>query len=251
MVPLGNESSPSALELAPEEYPNIDDVVIDDGMPVENLFVEKQQRLLTEPLYSSWAGPSQGGSFKVYSNVGLFWRYKQPPLVPDVMLALDIPVNVDLSQKENRSYFIWVIGKPPEVVIEIVSDRRGGEADVKMREYARIGVAYYVILDPANYLDGGVLRVFERCGQHFRGIDSTWMADVGLGLILWEGSYEEQPARWLRWCDEQGNVILTGQERAEQERQRAEQERQRADQMQDRLARLQEQLKSLGAEPTE
>lgn len=47
---------------------------------------------------------------------------------------------------------------------------------------------------------------------------------------------------WLRWWDLQGNLLLTGEERAEQESQRAEQERQRAD-------RLTAQLRSLGVEP--
>ncbi len=32
-------------------------MVREEGAPLENLFSEKQQRLLTEPLYSSWAGP--------------------------------------------------------------------------------------------------------------------------------------------------------------------------------------------------
>jgi hypothetical protein len=47
---------------------------------------------------------------------------------------------------------------------------------------------------------------------------------------------------WLRWWDLQGNLLLTGEERAERERQRAERERQRAD-------RLAAQLRSLGIEP--
>ena len=46
----------------------------------------------------------------------------------------------------------------------------------------------------------------------------------------------------VRWCDRQGVLILTGEERAEQERQRAEQEHQRAE-------RLAAQLRALGIEP--
>lgn len=45
------------------------------------------------------------------ANVGLFYVLRQPPLVPDMMLALDVPgVGPDLRQKPNRSYFIWVQG---------------------------------------------------------------------------------------------------------------------------------------------
>jgi hypothetical protein len=68
------------------------------------LFAEKQHRLLTRAPYSSWAGPGEGRSFMVFANVGLFFAEKQPPLVPDVMLSLDVPQDRDLSRKENRSY---------------------------------------------------------------------------------------------------------------------------------------------------
>jgi len=54
---------------------------------------------------------------------------------------------------------------------------------------------------------------------------------------------------WLRWWDLQGNLLLTGDERAEQERQRAEQERQRAEQERQRNEILIAQLRSLGVEP--
>lgn len=56
---------------------------------------------------------------------------------------------------------------------------------------------------------------------------------------MWEGSYQNQHQRWLRWWDNEGNLLLTGSEQArierlntEQERQRAEAERQRADRAQ-------------------
>lgn len=231
------DSTGADLLLAPEDYPNIDDLVIRDGKPVESVFVEKQQRLLTEPLYSSWTGPGEGISFKALSNVGLFYKVGNPPLVRDVMLTLDVPANVDLSQKENRSYFTWVIGKVPDVVIEIVSDRRGGEASHKMRDYARIGIPYYVVFDPEEHLTGGVLTVFELRGRNYVSIDPAWMPEAKLGLALWEGAYEGQQGRWLRWCDQQGQVIATSNERAEQAERQA--------------ARLREQLRALGVEPAE
>ncbi len=52
--------------------------------------------------------------------------------------------------------------------------------------------------------------------------------------------FEGKQATWLRWCDQEGNIISTGAERAEQERQRAEQERQRAE-------RFAQQLRALGS----
>jgi hypothetical protein len=61
-------------------------------------------------------------------------------------------------------------------------------------------------------------------------------------VTLWEGKYEDTPGVWLRWTDAAGNLLLTGKERAEQERQRAEQERQRAD-------ALAAKLRALGIDP--
>ena len=61
-------------------------------------------------------------------------------------------------------------------------------------------------------------------------------------MRLWEGEYEGVKAVWLRWCDREGNVIPTGAELAEAERQRAEAERARAE-------RLAARLRALGIDP--
>ncbi len=39
------------------EEPDISHIEIEDDEPVHGLYSEKQQRLLTETLYSSWDGP--------------------------------------------------------------------------------------------------------------------------------------------------------------------------------------------------
>jgi Uma2 family endonuclease len=227
--------TPGYEPLSPEEHPNIDHLVIEDSKPVESIFAEKLYRLLTETLYSSWPGPGEGRTFLVLSNVGLFYGLKSPPLVPDVMLSLDVPAQRDLSRKENNSYLMWEMGKPPDVVIELVSDRRGGEKTTKRRDYARIGVHYYAIFDPRHWLGEEVLEAFSLGNGAYQHLERAWFPSVGLGLIVWEGTYEGHETTWLRWCDSQGTVIPTGQERVEQERQRA-----------DRLAAH---LRSLGVEP--
>ncbi len=60
---------------------------------------------------------------------------------------------------------------------------------------------------------------------------------LGIELEKLEGSYQNQSLSWLRWWDSEGNLLLTGTERAEVEKARgdrfanqAEQERQRAEQ---------------------
>jgi Uma2 family endonuclease len=145
----------------PEVIPNLDELVIEDGKPVDNIYIEKQERLLAEALNINRDNWASGRPFQVFANVGLFFANKQDPLVPDVMLVVDARGGTDLDLRENRSYFLWVIGKPPDVVIEFVSDRRGREEDFKREQYERIAVPYYVIYDPLDRLHKGPLRAFR------------------------------------------------------------------------------------------
>ncbi len=267
----------TGLRLSPEDIPDVEELVIEDGKPVDNFLVEREYRLLTEPLYTCWR--SSRGRFLATANVGLFFAYRQPPLVPDVMLSLGMPPARDLTQKENQSYFLWVIGKPPDVVIEIVSDLRGKEDTDKLLAYASIGIPYYVIFDPRNRLRKGALRAFHLLAGKYHPVEASWLENVELGLTFWEGEFQGDRARWLRWCDREGVVIPTGKERAEQEELRAEQEKlratqeaqratqeaqratqeaqratqeaQRATQEAQRVGRLLEQLRALGVEPKE
>ncbi len=216
--------------LTQDQLPNYDDIITEDDTPVDNIYSEKQQRLLTEPLYASWCGPNGDGRFLALANVGLFYSVREPPLVPDVLLSVGVQAPPELWEKRHRSYFVWEYGKPPDVVIEIVSNRKGGEDDQKLALYASIGVSYYIILDPDEHLRSGVLRAFELHPAGYARMSDLRLAKIGLGLTLWRGKYEGAEDLWLRWCDVRGDLIPTGAERAEAERQRAEAERQRAEQ---------------------
>jgi hypothetical protein len=241
-------SEEALLILELEDIPDLDEFIIEDGKPVDNVFTEKQYRLLTEALYASWSGPGEGRPWAVFANVGLFYKVKQAPLAPDVMLAVDVEQGSDWSEKANRSYFVWLRGSPPAVVIEIVSDRLGGEETHKMRTYARIGVPYYAIFDPQGILGKGILRGHVLHGTEYQAASLDWIPDVGLGLTLWEGEYEGMTGIWLRWCDREGKVMPTGRERSEEERQRADQERARADQERQRADQAEQELERLRAQ---
>lgn len=222
--------------LDPACIPNLDHLVTQDDTPLDNFFVERLERLLTEPLYSSWGGPGEGRTFLAAANVGLFAEPKNPAFVPDFLLSLGVKTGEgDLRAKENHSYYVWKFGKPPDLILEVVSDRRGGEDGYKLRAYARMGVSFYVIYDPDDLLGGGVLRAFAIHRQSYEPFDPTWIPELRLGLKFWEGEFQGWRRNWLRWCDEQGNVIPTGAERA--------------DRAADQIKRLQAQLRALGAEP--
>jgi hypothetical protein len=242
--------------LEPEDYPNVDHLITEDDTPLDNLFVAKQQRLLVEVLYGSPLFAERG--FLADSNVGVFTSIHKRALVPDVFLSLDVDLPPNFHEKRYRSYFIWEYGKPPDVVVEIISDLRGGELGAKMADYARMGVHYYVIFDPARHFKTAPLRFFKLDLSTYAENAAGWFPDIGIGLALWEGTYEGVPGIWLRWCYEDGSVIPTSAEYAEQERQRAdhadqraEQADQRAEQERQRAERLLAQLRELGIEPAD
>ena len=242
------------------EPPDISHIVTEDDEPVDNIYSAKQQRLLVETLYTSWQ-PDR--PFVADANIGIFSTTHRPPLVPDMFLSLDVEIAEDWYAKEHRSYFLWEFGKPPDVVVEVVSNKKGGEADHKLREYARMRIAYYAIYDPLQLVQSDELKVYELYVSEYVPQADNFLQKIGLELILWDGVYEAKEGIWLRWRDANGVMLPTGaeavqaaQERAEQERERAERERERAEQAEQlateaqlRAERLAAQLRALGVEP--
>jgi Uma2 family endonuclease len=226
---LRDDGSPLALQ--PEDYPDVSHLITEDDTPVETIYVAKQYQLLTEPLECSWGRHP----FVCFTNVGLFFANRNPPLVPDFLLSCNVTYPAELRKKENRSYLLWVYAKPPDVVGEIVSDKRGGEDTLKLEEYARHGIRYYFIYDPDGHLEGGELRVYGLYHNGYQLISNNWMEHVGLGLCMWEGKYADAQGRWLRWGDRDGKLIPTGAERAEE--------------LAERLHRAEEALRRAGLEP--
>jgi len=227
------------------EPPNIEDLVTDDGEPVDNTFSEKQQRLLTESLYASWDYPE----FLTMANVGLFYDAKQPPLVPDVLVSIDVQSAQNLREEPNHSYFMWKYSKAPEIVIEIVSNKKGREAESKLIDYAHIGIPYYAIFDPNKFISNNVLRLYELYHDEYIQKADKYLPKLGLYLKLWQGTYETVNEQWLRWYNNDNQLILTGKELAEQEQQVAKLERQRAELEKQRADKLAAQLRALGIEP--
>ena len=261
--PTPHQRNGSLRMPALDPEPDLSGLITEDDTPLDSTYAEKDQRLLTEPLYSSWRGPGPGRPFLALANVGYFYSPKRPALVPDMMLGLDVQPAGDLLTKRGHSYYEWLVGKPPDVIIEIVSDRRGGEETTKLRRYALLNVPYYVIHDPRNVYKHGILRAFACRDQRFEPTDHRWFSEVGLGLTLWDGVFETCPGTWLRWCDQAGKVIPTGAEnaaaekkkadrlrrRTSKEKHRADNEQQRANNEQERADRLAAQLRALGIEP--
>ncbi|MBI3758805.1 MAG: Uma2 family endonuclease [Deltaproteobacteria bacterium] len=243
--------SHTATETAADWNELLETLVTEDDEPVDNIPSAKQQQLLVVALYDSWTPPPSEEEteakrkFLAIANVGLFSSPYNPPLVPDMMLSLDVEVPLDWEKKEHRSYFIWLHEKAPDVAVEIVSNKVGKELDEKLRRYAKLDVTYYVVYDPQRLLSHDVLRVYERgFGKRYRRRDDFQLPDVGLSLTLWEGDYEDIPGPWLRWCEANGNLLLTGAERAAQAEERATHAEAENARLREEVARLRVQLRS-------
>jgi Uma2 family endonuclease len=247
--------TPEKIDEAAIDYESF---VTEDNKPLDSFFLEKLLRLLTQPLFANWPGPGPGRPFIVCANVGYFYQPKASAVVPDVMLSLDATFPANVLEKRGRSYYQWDVGKPPDVVIEAVSDRTGGEAGFKKKLYARLGVPYYAIFDPLHLLSRRTLRTYERHGKRYQAVEPGPWPSIGLGLRLWEGAFEtvEAPC-WLRWCDAGGELIPTAEEGARQDRERARQADEharqadeRARQADERTRQLEEELRRLKGEPS-
>ncbi|WP_414527492.1 Uma2 family endonuclease [Nodularia chucula] len=225
--------------------PDANLLVTEDDTPVDNFASEKQQRLLVGSLYSSL----QNQTFLAAANVGVYYAYKKPPIVPDVLFSLDVQIPENWWDKQNRCYMVWEFAKPPEVVMEMVSNKEGDELGKKLEIYEQMRASYYIVYDPNQQLGEQALRIYELRGRRYFETSETWLEQVGLGLTLWSGEFEGRQDNWLRWCYQDGSILPTGDERAEQERQRAEQEKQRAEQAEQRAQLLAERLRAMGIDP--
>jgi Putative restriction endonuclease len=209
--------------IPPTEWhlPDISRLITETDEPVDNIFSAKQQRLLIEALSASLdAWNPAGRSVLMDANVGIFTTQDAPPLVPDAFVSVDIDEPKEFDYSVIRAYFVWIFGKVPDVVVEVVSNRKGGEMDSKRQKYARLHIPYYAVFDPFDELHKGELTVYELRRSSYIAVQPNaqgvyWMEEVGLGLRLWNGFYERSEARWLRWCDADGVLIQTGFERSE------------------------------------
>ena len=137
---------------------------------------------------------------------------------------------------------------------DLVGDTEGGELDRKMRAYAFQRVPFYVVFDPENFIQEKRLRFFALHGAGFepryREFEGSQFEDTGLGLVEWEGKFEGRQTLWLRWVDDQGELIPTGEELAEDASRRAEDASRRAEDASRRAEALEAKLRELGVDPS-
>lgn len=228
-------------DILPEDF-----VLPDD--PVDNINQPPLAAALTESL--ELAGRLPGQALTV-TNYGICATLNGQIVVkaPDwgYVPAISVP-----RKEVERSYTPRLQGEFPVIVMEFISDTAGGEYSVKPTYPPGKWFFYEQILRVPNYAifepDSGDLEVYRLndAGQYQLNSPDDhqrhWVEAMGLFLGVWHGTRENRTGYWLRWWNDQGELLLWGGELAQQERQRAEQERQRAE-------RLAAQLRALGMDP--
>lgn len=132
----------------------------------------------------------------------------------------------------RRSYTPQLQGEVPAIVMEFLSATEGSEYSIKPTYppgkwffYEQVlQVPQYAIFEPQQ----GLLEVYQLSSvgrydlqqpdtnNHYR------VEALDLSLGVWQGTKENRTGYWLRWWDENGQMLPWGIESVEQERQRAE-----------------------------
>jgi Uma2 family endonuclease len=213
-----------------------------DGTFVKNFQEHPQSLMLTDSISATMKRLHPDGNYAIGQDCGIYWRQIEPPEkgaeAPDWFYVPGVPPLLD--GKMRRSYVLWQEYIAPTIVLEFASGDGREERDRtplfrtngnlvskpgKFWVYEQVmRIPYYGIYT----VNSGKLEVYhlvdaryEKMNPNPRGNYAIAPMEVELGV--WEGSYQNQPQKWLRWWDNQGNLLLIGQEEAEKERQKREQ----------------------------
>lgn len=232
-----------------------DDYILPDD-PVDNIYQPTQAAALTESL--QLAGKLAANCL-ITTNYGICATVNGKIVVKAPDWAY-IPEIRTTKQEVFRSYTPQLQGDIPVIVMEFISDTDGTEYSSKPTYPPGKWFFYERILKVPNYIifepDRGELEVYrlDKNSEQYQ-IETPdqnqlyWIEEIKLYLGIWEGTRENLTTKWLRFWDEQGNLLLWSSELVEQKRQEIEVEKQRAEQEKQRAERLAAQLRAAGIEP--
>ena len=225
----------------PPPFPDHTQLPESDGTFVKNFQEHPQSIILTDSLGPILQQIHPDGQYAIGQDCGIYWRETEPPEkcaeAPDWFYVPNVPPT--FNGQIRRSYVLWREHLAPLIAIEFASGNGTEERDQTPLSYPAAGevirpgkfwvyeriirIAYYAIYEIAS----GKLEVYSLGGATYQKLTPNErghypIPPLGVELGLWQGSYQNQTQLWLRWWDEQGNLLLTGSERAEVESARAE-----------------------------
>jgi Uma2 family endonuclease len=257
-------SSPPTLTSSKLSLPDHTQLPESDGTFVKNFQEHPQSLLLTSSILPVLDALHPDGQYAIGQDSGIYWRLVDPPErgaeAPDWFYVGNVPPL--LNGGRRRSYVLWKEIVAPLIAIEFVSGDGSEERDAKppggeggkagkfwVYEQA-VRIPFYAIYE----VEKASVEVYQLvngryqlCPANERGHYA--IPPLGLELGIWQGSYMNQTFPWLRWWDQQGNLLLAAEEQVKQEQQRANQAQQRADQAQQRADQLAAKLRALGVDP--
>lgn len=217
-----------------------DNFVLPDD-PVDNINQPALAAALTEGLQLAGKLPETA---LVSTNYGICATVNNKIVIKAPDWAYIPQISVERSAVV-RSYTPRLQGEIPALVLEFLSDTEGGEYSIKETYPPGKFFFYEQILQVPNYgifePETGTLELYQLNNEKRYQLalvneqSRFWIPEMQLFLGVWQGNRENRNSWWLRWWDEQGNLLLWGAERIEIECQRAE--------------RLAAQLRAAGIEP--
>jgi Uma2 family endonuclease len=240
----------------PPPFPDHTQLPDSDGTFVKNFQEHPQSLILTDSIGQILQERHPDGQYAIGQDCGIYWRETEPAEqgaeAPDWFYVPNVPPNID--GQIRRSYVLWPEHIAPLIALEFASGNGDEERDSlrdsfasrtplsrtdegvvtkpgKFWVYERVmRIPYYGIYQVNN----GRLEVYRLIDGYYQLLELNQrghfpIAPLGVELGLWQGSYQNQTMLWLRWWDEEGNLLLIGDERAELERLRGEQQRERAE----------------------
>ena len=158
-----------------------------------------------------------------------------------------------------RSYTPNLDGEIPKIVMEFLSETEGTEYSIKPTYPPGKWFFYEQVLQVPNYalfdIATGELELYRLNSSQVYEVQQPnekgryWLEEMNLYLGVWQGSRRNRTGDWLRWWDEQENLLLWGTELAQRERETAQRERETAQRERDRAERFAAQLRAMGIEP--
>ncbi len=242
------------MSLAVEKLPI--DLITDDGEPMESNNHRVSMNVLIQSLKYQWRDRQDffvGGNMFVYYSINQVKN--QDFKGPDFFVVLDV------DGTTNRDAWIaWEEdSRLPDVVIELMSPSTA-EVDLTTKKdiYERkLKTQDYFVYNPKN---PSSLRGWELINRRYQSLSPNqqgrlYCESLGLWLGIWEGQIENSQGTWLRFFDNNGNLVLMRDEaetqRAELERQQKEQAIQQLEIEKQQKEKLAAKLRELGIDPDE